>query len=155
MSNLWKQIFIEYSVKHCQPMTCQNMKSCDHSEDMMVPLNPVFFFFDSNGSLFYASMRSDWPLRSAEKSGMSLSHLVAEIFWPTFGRIFIKIFYLTVFHSDFRSSWPTSTLFLDPFDPSFLENFRFEWVHFYRVLNPQNNNLVKKGPPPLHGHYWT
>ncbi len=51
----------------------------------------------------------------------------------------MKMYYLTVFlkafcikfHFDFRSNWPHFSLILDLFDPSFLQNFRSDWVEFF------------------------
>ncbi len=50
-------------------------------------MTPVFEIFDPIGSLCYTSSQSDWPLLSAEKNGLSLSHLVPEMFGPKFGLI--------------------------------------------------------------------
>ncbi len=50
-------------------------------------MTPVFGIFNPIGSLFYTSSRSDWPPFSAEKIGLSLSHLVPEILGPKFGQI--------------------------------------------------------------------
>ncbi len=66
-------------------------------------MSPVFEIFDPIGSLiiFYASARSDLPPLSAEKIGLSLSHLVAEICGPKIGLIS---------------------------DPSFFQTRRFDWL---------------------------
>ncbi len=39
-------------------------------------LEDFFKFFNPIGSLFYTSTQSNWPPLSAEKIGLSLSHLV-------------------------------------------------------------------------------
>ncbi len=51
-------------------------------------MTPVFGMSDPIGSLFYTSAQSDGPPLSAEKIGLSLSHLVPEILGPKFGLIF-------------------------------------------------------------------
>ncbi len=51
-------------------------------------MTPVFEIFDPNGSLFYASSRSDLQPLSAEKNGLSLSHLVPAIFGLKFDQTF-------------------------------------------------------------------
>ncbi len=48
-------------------------------------MTPVIFIFNPIGSLFYTSTQSDV---SAEKIGLSLSHLVPEILGPKVGLIF-------------------------------------------------------------------
>ncbi len=40
------------------------------------------------GSLFYTSARSDWSPLSAEKNGLSLSHLVSDILGHKVGLLF-------------------------------------------------------------------
>ncbi len=42
-------------------------------------ITSILGIFNPNGSLFYASSRSNWPPLSAEKISLSLSHLVPEI----------------------------------------------------------------------------
>ncbi len=51
--------------------------------------DPRFGDFNPIGSLFYTSSQSDWPL-SAEKIGLSLSHLVPEILGPKIDLIIYK-----------------------------------------------------------------
>ncbi len=51
-------------------------------------MTPVLGISDPIGSLLYTSAQSDWPPLSAEKIGLSLSHLVPEILGPKFGLIF-------------------------------------------------------------------
>ncbi len=51
-------------------------------------MTPVFGIFNPTGSLFYTSTQSDGPPLSAEKIGLSLSHLVPEILGLTVGLIF-------------------------------------------------------------------
>ncbi len=48
-------------------------------------MSPVFWIFNLIGSLFYTSAQSDWPPISAEKIGLSLSHLVPEKLGPKVG----------------------------------------------------------------------
>ncbi len=48
----------------------------------------VLGIFNLLGSLLYTSTQSDFPPLSAEKIGLSLSHLVPEILGLTFGQIF-------------------------------------------------------------------
>ncbi len=48
--------------------------------------------FDPNGSLVYASSRSDWPPLSAENISLSLSHIVPEMLEPNFVSSFSLIF---------------------------------------------------------------
>ncbi len=48
----------------------------------------IFEMFNLIGSLFYAPSRSDLLHLSAEKIGLSLSHLVPEIHGPKVGLIF-------------------------------------------------------------------
>ncbi len=47
-------------------------------------MSAIFETFDCNGSLLYASSRSDHPPLSAEKISLFLSNLVPEIFVPKF-----------------------------------------------------------------------
>ncbi len=60
----------------------------------------------------------------------------------------------------FWSNWPTFSLILDLFDPSyFSQNLRSDWVHFFRVLSPLQNILWSTPPPPSplggwHSHTW-
>ncbi len=49
---------------------------------------PLFWVFNPIGSLFYTPTQSDWPPLSAEKIGLSPSHLVPEILRPKVGLIF-------------------------------------------------------------------
>ncbi len=51
-------------------------------------MTPLLGIFNPIGSLFYTSAQSDWPPLSAEKIGLSLSHLVPEILGHKFGLIF-------------------------------------------------------------------
>ncbi len=53
--------------------------------------DPRFGDFQSIGSLFYNSTESDWPPLSAEKIGLSLSHLVPEILGPKVGLIYMLL----------------------------------------------------------------
>ncbi len=48
----------------------------------------VFEIFNPIGSIFYTATQSDCPPCSAEKIGLSLSHLVPEILVPKVGVIF-------------------------------------------------------------------
>ncbi len=43
-------------------------------------------------------------------------------------------------------------MILDLFDPSFSQNLRSDWIHFFCMLDPTTANLVKYTPPapPLH-----
>ncbi len=50
--------------------------------------DPVFGIINPIGSIFYTSTQSDWPPFSAEKIGLSLSHLVPEILGAKVGVIF-------------------------------------------------------------------
>ncbi len=53
------------------------------------------------------------------------------------------------FSSQFSIQLTPFSLVLDLIDPSFLQNFRSDWVHFfYRVLNLPTENLVKYSPHP-------
>ncbi len=54
-------------------------------KEVMTPFLNIFY---SIGSLFYAAIPSDCPTLSAEKIGLSLSHLVTDIFGPKIGQIF-------------------------------------------------------------------
>ncbi len=98
-------------------------------------------FSDPIGSLFHASTPSDWPPLSAT-ANKSIQpyhwlHLVLKISGPKIGLTFTKIclwqFWsiLFKFFIGFRSSWPPFSLFLNLFDPSFLQNLRFYWVHLF------------------------
>ncbi len=100
-------------------------------------MTPVFIIFDLIGSLFYASSQSDWHPLSAEKSSLSLLHLVPEILGPKVVLISTKMFCLTVFKHfdinfllDFRSSWPPFPWILDLFDSSCLQNLISDWDQF-------------------------
>ncbi len=116
--------------------------------------DPHFWDFDPIGSQFHAPSRSDWPSLSAEKIGLSLSHLVSEIFGPKFGLIFQQNWLFNCFYAfcinfliDFQSNLSPSSLILDLFDPSLY--FRSKWVHFsfYPSHNKKKNGWSIPLPP--------
>ncbi len=123
-------------------------------------LTHVFDIFRSHWVPFLCPTRSYWPHFSAEKIGLSLSHLVPEVIWPKVGlkfhtnlsfdhfEAFVPIFFLL----DFRSNWPPFLQFLDLFDPSFLQNLRSCWVHFFIACWTLNQKFGEV-PPPLPGLY--
>ncbi len=78
-------------------------------------MNPIFEIFHLNRSLFYTSSRADCPPLSADKNGLSLSHLVSEILGPKIGLILHISYYLTVFLHQF------SPLFSNPLTPFFID----------------------------------
>ncbi len=92
----------------------------------------IFGIFNLIRSLFYTSTQSDLLHLSAEKIGLSVSHIVPEILGPKFGLIFhqnvlfnrfkhfASIFNYTLFNP---IDLPFSFI-LDLFDPSFLQNLR-------------------------------
>ncbi len=90
-----------------------------------------------------------------KKIGISLSHLVPEIPVPKDGLLFhqdglfgrFKTFRIN-FPLPFLYYWPPFSLILNLFELSFLQNRRSDWVHFFHVLNPATENLVKY-PTPL------
>ncbi len=122
-------------------LTYLNMVGNFHSID------PCFWYFSIPSGPFLWTTRSYWPPLSAEKIGLSLSHLVPEIIWPKVGLIFHT--YLTVdhfkafctnFRYDFRSYWHPFLQFLDLFDPSFLQ----------KNLDPVGSILsLHAGPLPI------
>ncbi len=60
-------------------------------------IDPCFFtFFRSHWVPFLCPTRSYWPPLSAEKIGLSLSHLVPDIIWPKVGLFFTNICHLTL-----------------------------------------------------------
>ncbi len=91
--------------------------------------------FNTIGSLFYASSWSHSnpnPLFLQKTNGLSLSHLVPEIFGPTIGlilnqNVLFNCFYIN-FLFDYWSNWSPFSLIFDLFDPSFLQNLRSDWV---------------------------
>ncbi len=66
------------------------------------------------------------PLFLQKKSVCVLSHLVPEIRGHKVLRILHQLF-------SFCINWPPFSLDLDLIDPSFLQKFRSDWVHFFFV----------------------
>ncbi len=105
-----------------------------------IPLGPFYTQLDLIESLFLQ-----------KKIGLSLSHLVPEIIWPTVGLFFHKnlSFHIleaicTNFLFEIWSCWPPFSLILDLFDPSFLQNPRSRWVHFLIACwTPSTENFVR------------
>ncbi len=118
---------------------------------------PVFGIFHLIGSLFYTPTQFDWPLLSAEKIGLSLSHIVPEILGLKVGLIFPKMYYLT----DFKHFISIFFLIFNPIDPLFHWFYIFLTPHFHKTLdlngsnflcvqNQATKNLMKYPcPPPL------
>ncbi len=75
---------------------------------------PCLWVFQSD-ALCYSYVQSDWPALSAEKIGLSLSHLISEILGHKVGLIFTKMYYLT----DFKYFVSISALIFDPLDHLF------------------------------------
>ncbi len=61
-------------------------------------ITPVLVIFTPIGSLFHTSTQSNWPSLSAEKIGLSLSHLVPDTLGPKVGLILNQ----NVFLPDFK-----------------------------------------------------
>ncbi len=97
----------------------------------------VLGIFISIGSLFYTSTHSDWPPLSAEKIGLSLSHLVPEILGSKVCLFFHQNVLLFQFLSWFSIQLTPFSLILDLFDNSFSRNLRSDWVQFL-----SHDNLV-------------
>ncbi len=99
-------------------------------------IDPWFWHVPIPLGPFVCPTRSYWPPLSAEKIGLSLSHLVPEIIWPKVGLIFHKnlLFdhFAPIFSFIFDLVDPLLQ-FLNLFDPSFLQNLRSCWVHFFIV----------------------
>ncbi len=74
-----------------------------------------FWDFWSNGALFYTSAQSNWLPLSADKIGLSLSHLVPEILGPTVG----QIFHQNVLFNCFKYCISILSLIFDPIDALF------------------------------------
>ncbi len=111
---------------------------------------PVFVIVNLIWSLLYSATRSDRPPLSTEKISLCLSLLVPEICGHKVVKILHHLFPFCInFHLNFWSNWPPFSLLLDLIDPSFLQNFRSEWVHFfYHVPNLPTENMVKYPPHP-------
>ncbi len=127
-----------------------------HEREVSHWWHPIFYPI---WSLFYALSWSEWPLLSAEKNGLSLSHLVPEILGPKVGQIFTKM-YLSVLSILYQFS-PWFSIQLIPFFtdirsfwPSFLQNIRFDWFQiFYRMLNMATEKLKSTTPGILTWSY--
>ncbi len=115
-------------------------------------MTPVFEIFDLIGSIFYTSTQSDWPPFSAEKIGLSLSHLVPEILGPKIGGIFSKMYYLTDLKHfvsislHFRSNWPPFPLILNFLTPHFYKSLDPIGSIFVHVLYLGTENFMKYPP---------
>ncbi len=122
-------------------------------------MTPVFEIFDPIGSIFYTSTQSNWPHFSAEKIGLSLSHLVPEILGPKVGVIFHQNVLFNRFFKHFISIFPSFSIQLTPFSinlkvfvPSFLQKFRSDWVHFFCVCCTRVPKIWWSTPPPGVSH---
>ncbi len=82
---------------------------------------PVLGIFNLIGSLFYTPTQFDWPPLSAEKFGLSLSHLVPEILGPKVS----LIFHQNVLFNRFKAFCINFPLIFDPIDPFFIDFISF------------------------------
>ncbi len=107
--------------------------------------DPRFCDCRSDLVLLYSVTRSDWPPLSAEKISLGLSHLIPEIRGH-------KVPFCINFCPNFRSNWPLFSLVLDLIDPSFLQNFRSDWVHCFIICRTSLPNIWWSTPTPQAFH---
>ncbi len=109
---------------------------------------PFLRFSIQLGSYFMPHHNLIGPLfRQKKKIAFSLSHLVPEILGVIFHQIVLFKILL-----DFQSNRPPFSLILDLFDPSFLQNLRFDWVQFFLSrAEPDYQKFGEVPPPSPHG----
>ncbi len=83
----------------------------EHGREVLLYCLPFLTFSDPIGSVFYAQLDLiDPPPVTAEKIGLSLSHLVPEIIWPKVGLNFHK----NLSFDHFEAFVPIFSLIFDP-----------------------------------------
>ncbi len=82
MSTAHAQLNTNNQSPHSTAHHCSHIQLCISDERVKIfPHHQIVFeIFDPIESLFYFSIWSDWPPLSAEKIGLSLSHIVPSIF---------------------------------------------------------------------------